>query len=828
MAYKTGRQRTISMTGTIYAEFSEELEVVMAPDPSHTHGGNSSGTMTSCWDAWVSFQRAPADPNTDGIFYGVQVNAFDGLSGTDTDLDGIRKKKDPPPVTVNWSLAASGSYSMTADVEEWCETYALSGNDSDGFPTYGGSPQPDGLPGIGIKFYEKLRPGGSVTAEISLAGATASTSTVIDEPAGGIVANHQQLIAVDLASYQAGFGYTATCSATTNGVTFPDESWSVGGGSDPSDKAATCVVSGNSVEITTTGGSFGDGATASATAHAIPLINYSYEAQMRTIGGSYPDTALIDIKQTALTTAEVEAGPTAGSSWTQAEYNVSATLLSTSFSESLNEVAGVRSWLTNAGLAAIGEDVRDWRLQFQLYPWAASTVSQDSSVTVTGSGTATVGAPDISTTETNWEGYRYLTFTATPTGFTNRDLTLTVAGKDYTFHIGTGATPVTIDLRDAINLPTGFTVDARQSRYPVNNTGPAYGPDSGPPIDTGSSTSRGWLWGMLGRPSVATVSGLTGGESLAVTAMTLTKVASNELRVLLPFMNSVLGWTSPTDSTFLDLDLSLYSDHKPVADWPCRPFVSGGTPPYVYYILSQMADFINYTPGWNATAMAENTDGPFDDSDTPTVYMLDENTLAGNIDGYIYNGTDWLDQTSRALPADLWACLKIDEVQAYSGCGDPLQDYGPTNLDFLLRTSKILRGQTEGVVYDFDAQPFTGIQVSALAPSGILAGIATATSDGWYRTGAPYGFGNTVNFTTIIPDGTVGYLATWANRYSERVSFSLVDVTCNTTPPRLPVDCISDLNALPFGSQDQCTNTGTIAGSCACGQDQVRMLPSAG
>ncbi|ARU41523.1 hypothetical protein CCB80_10400 [Armatimonadetes bacterium Uphvl-Ar1] len=66
------------------------------------------------------------------------------------------------------ALDPAATFLFYADVEEWFEVIdPIVDSDGLGFPNFGGDPTPDSVKGRGIRFFERLRPGGEIGATLS-------------------------------------------------------------------------------------------------------------------------------------------------------------------------------------------------------------------------------------------------------------------------------------------------------------------------------------------------------------------------------------------------------------------------------------------------------------------------------------------------------------------------------------------------------------------------------------------------------------------------------------------------------------------------------------
>lgn len=128
------------------------------------------------------------------------------------------------------------------------------------------------------------------------------------------------------------------------------------------------------------------------------------------------------------------------------------------------------------------------------------------------------------------------------------------------------------------------------------------------------------------------------------------------------------------------------------------------------------------------------------------------------------------------------AMTRYSQMVWYAGCGDVL-GFGDGSFGgaALLKATRVLRANGNGLLFDLDGAPVTGMVVDAFdvylgqaAGSGVSG--ATAGS-GYYSTGAPYGRAHRIGQNTRLTPRSANspsYLTAWANDWRHRASFRVI------------------------------------------------------
>jgi len=745
--------------------------------------GYSSGSFQTPWGATISWGRyTTSDPN---LLHDYAVSASNAIGNSQSQNTNLGYGPGGGPIT--------GSYSFSADVEEWCEIYALTSVDTYGFPTYGGAAADDGIPALGVRFYEALRPGGTSTASITFGVLTATATGTISSSvyaSGSVSLGCNQYVGIG--SALTGPTYSATASITSGVGFIPSHSWS----SSTSSISDTATTGGGSLSVSINV-TFVPGAvnydTPSVSASGKEVTSYAYNARLRSFSEAFPSTQTITLNDTLGHQSYLTASPTASASISQALYNVSASLLGNPFSDSINQVAPVSSYLAAAGSS---EDTRDWRLQFRGFKrdaltlaHAASTSLDDGTFTTnwaagpnsaiaavldppttgrsaiqisasggTGSATRSFPTPQVS------EAYRYLRITARGTVAGNA--TIILASHRWVIPLTTSYQDFDLDLccpKD--ETATKGTVN---TRYPVQI--PATAPTGAPPY-----VQYAFGWGVNYFASIQ-VAGVPDGQSVFVDAISLVRNSDARLTLLAPFLYWPLGWQgqsmgSQIDNTYVQPYLFFQSDRKGPIDLPQGSNVvpTGTALPYFSTnSISAMATMLNYFPGLTATNLSASSDG-YHDNTLPSMLL---GGAGATYDHGTQAWTDWIDVNVASGTLTIPAQDIFDEVQVYPGAGE-VWTSGLYNVATALQVSKSLRGQANGLVFRLNRQPYAGITVTAYDAGATSVGSGVTGSLGQYLTGSPYGKGNQTYTTkiTFTDNRSLSCSGVWQNRGRFRASF---------------------------------------------------------
>lgn len=783
MIWKTGRTRTLTLTGSLWGAYGINQYI----------DDSIPADRVKCIDE-PQYEFSP--PNAADIFeyhlsvmgsglnWGISVHPETNLPNYEPCVTGELKTIHAAMVTITLrgesqeldlseiyaipgsnSISIAGTWTYSIPVEEYVE-FPLALDpilvDADGFVNWGGAAENFRLTGRGARFFERPVPEAVESLAFHGATGTVALSHVLSGTEGfgyDVQIDGNTTVAKLGGSFGASFtggagadyvrtiGYTAgeaTCTGTATSISLDIDP------EPPNNSSFTCFL--GMTQAYRFDGRFRLLGTAGTTAHpgtfSVDWISHKEDgfdtlSQIPVSGGvasttrvqrSYAyDCNLCGQDQTGISKFER----------THCRANVSGDFVAT------------------------GDDPRDIHLPFQLYPWPAMTLAHAGALTVSGPGELTSEADALGLSESCWEGYRYLSVPYTFSA--ERTLTLTVGGKEFKLKVTEGEGTATIDLCRPSNTPSG-AVWTRDGRWPLED-----GPTSGPDESSMGDAEKGWTFGILSRPDEVTVDGLLEEETLSLGPLQLVREGSAEARVLIPFMNDQRVWESPSDTTYGDFDLSLIVDGKQCGPVCGRFRVQGPmASTYAWPSVQGVSDFIDgLLKGWNGTTLAAPSTSPRD-PDNPEVKLLTSALEFQYCDPYLWDGAQWRDQThlNASSTATIWGTVYAHEVTIYPGIGDPLDADRSDGGAFPLRCSGVYRGQAEGLCFETGGAAKAGIGVRLVTwPDAAGAGGGTSDARGTYRTNAPFGKGNDAHRTRLAADGTKNEAWTPQNRYAGRTDF---------------------------------------------------------
>ena len=779
--------------GSMVGNYADCVEIVGFGDPSQSHNIGSAGTMTIAWGTLgcsVSWQQAPPGPPAYNLGVHVTANDGQGHSGSDIATTGS-VTYGPPGPRIDWeSLGITGSYEFSVFVEEWAQTYIpastspVNGTD---FPTYGGAAEGDGLPAIGVQYYEVAPVGAVLNVSITYGGASVSLSNALTAP---MSIGYVQVGTLIQTVFGASYVYSPVTSvAFDTSVSLPSQTWSDSDGNGTS----TATYSGQVMSLTSINvPGMTAGAHGSCSGATQPITSFSLNGRLRCFGQPFPGGGhTLTIQEKLTGTANLTLNPNGSTAWQQNFYNLAASLQSVGYGPlALDERSPVACWLT--GLSP--DDSRDWRCMLSGFSWPSLDLSHSSSQVIDactattqwsagphttlsivgghlqavasgGSGSLTLAVPHALRI---WEAFRYLQISGSfdPGGSAPIAITLTVsmAGKSWSLPmLQTPSSP----LVDCCCATTDTeTVDTTQSRFPIAYPG-------GFPTNTDPINAYKLGWGVNFCDTL-NLSGIPDGTTLTLNDISLVESsdpqAQSVVTLLEPFQAFQPGWTSPTDNTSVQDYVLVETDYR-VLDVPALALVTPftGAPSYVWYSISQLRTILAANPGITATLLTPPTDGYHGSGQFGFL-------LGG--EGATYDWTaqvwkDWIDVPlpQSAIPAqDLW-----DEVTVYPQAGNVWPQGAPYSGSTPLQVSKSLRFQGWGLAFIPSGAPLSGAQVTVYptASPGSNEGSGTTNSLGYYATGTPWARGNidTTLDLNVSPIPHLSAHAVYQNRQRARTSF---------------------------------------------------------
>lgn len=784
-----GRNRTISYTGNLSARgYEDNLGAYRVPP--FVDSTTMSHPTVSASTAWAGVS-------------GVGVHNFGHITGppqkqtfgplvTATALGASVTGQNPANYKVDGTehvdISLTGTYSLTADVEEYRDIEIKDSGDSDFWPSYGGAAVPGDMPPFSIeRVGVRLRIGGSVTASITWGGASASKTVAID--AGNQVDVTDWSLAGALVSDVMGMADTTSASFTFNGDIDLSQSYSRSG---------------------TYGSATGTSARATSPTPDIehtceldysysPPRIYSLHGYLKAMEHDYPATLGIKVAQYAgggVNNKDV--GSTFTDTYSQKRYTVTSQIdgvadAGISKDEWLANYCYARKGVAGDGdtvsLLALGEQTNSWRFMHRLDRWAGATISQAQATQIFDGGSITgwtgthvsyslgsgeiaiavsggTGQADWATTvlKSNWQSYRFLKIKirTDSTG----TFTVKIGSHEWTkdrygaaLSAGSSTGEFTLDLCAPSNFSD--TSDGKTSRWPF-------------------PTVPSVMWGVSD-VTTFTIKDLLDGVTYYLDDLTLWMEGSAKLDLCA----ALDKWETQSDTTTSLQKRFAVSvvDGKSVCIEESDVILTPGTPDTytMRSITDIVADFnatetagnIRYL-GVTATAVA-SADAFFNPSRFATY-------LWGN--GFYYPAYNdsappekmGFDRTfGFTAGLSIQAQLMADQVDWYPDCGDVYGHIdGATRGAIQLITAKIMRNSAIGGVLDTNHVPLTGIVVDMLNnPPSVTWGVGNTNSLGNYLTGLSHGRG--AHSTIVTPesadDPAITYTYTGYERYRQRIWF---------------------------------------------------------
>jgi len=808
-AFATGRARTLKWDGAITCADAGGIISTSGGAPSggyakHTlphlqatatelivpgGGGNQAGVEFEI----TSVSSGLSGGNLEVTVVGT-VTAFTPYGSTTTNINVTTSV--PAPGTSDNRFSLSGTYSITCDVEEYCEALAMDTAYTtniwgEEFPDEGGTAYADGYVGERINFSERLKPGGTVQATITVGAYTATQTDTI--PAGSSTAGYDFSIFMEssvLARRQINsHTWSVTVEYMDDPLVLPPSYSQTQGSNAFSSSGGTCSITAYKDD---TGGTVLSQTDCSGYSTTRPPDEAALMGRYLWWSSNGTDAATLTFKPHTGSSATVTAS---GGVFTYdgviQKYSAGCTLNGTTKTPiSVDQTASRwwRAYMDTASLASFGEDSRDWRLQFRGKKYdsfslihAASDVWEDGSsasdwaaashTTISATGGAirfvvaggTGGGTWTPASAKNAEAYRYLRFRIKAVG-ANKPFTVAIGSKTWDLTTGAAGTYTSVDLDLCRPSNATATTDGKTSRYSL--TGYA-----GDPVDTD-------MWGVSKVSSVV-ISNLESGETYDLDYMQLQRTTWGRASFVSSFYNWAQAWESPTDFTYFKPFFWSDVDGR-ITDFPDMFHVApkSGTGDYIVFeSLTQLIAGINVYTGWTATAAGSFPDSLHDNS-RPAIWAFGNGAKVDHSTGTWTEGID-LDCTgSQTVQAQaLW-----DMVRAYPNCGNVWNggSYPAAGSSFAdralpLRFTYRTRAHAWGLAFGTDDLPLSGKTVELRRSSdNALRGSDTTDTIGDYRTGADFAQGNVAHKATLVLGTNPSVNLTAANRMRHRACFATV------------------------------------------------------
>lgn len=617
-----------------------------------------------------------------------------------------------------FTLDPAATYLMYADVEEWFEvTDPIVDSDGQGFPNFGGSATVDSVTGRGIRFFERLRPGGEIGATLGglvpLFKAVPITQAISDE-LGDIVHGldrRGQIFAENASGILTVTGTFAGLEAVADyNRTTSDSAFDARGG------YLLTLTKG----LAQSGSSYGY-------SWAAPDTQFDWRAEIYAGSETLADPYIVMVERRpgVIDSAVVEG--TKVEHWVQKAWSAFAVLDGvTQPSLGFDDRSRIRHWIDGMSLAANGDPVADWRLQLRGRGWLAFTASHPeaptlddgsstsgwsgSGVTVSAGVTLAVGASGGSATRSFapgqvTESHRYLEIELRSLAVGNLPVAVGIDGKVW--NLQTGEPDVWQTVRIDLCHPDSPSVDwdVKESRHPLKTNG---------------RVADSEHWGVSLIESIS-FDNLTPGQTYQIRAIRLRRISNARLSFLPAFRH----WLPRQEGQPQFIKPFLWSEvDGRIADVFGMAQI-GGVPSW-----PTLSDLIARTAslGWSVNpglAVGDGYHGNLREAET---------AWGGGVLPVTGSGVDRPGQDGLAVDARaLW-----DEVEVFPGAGDVFWHasgaFGPNTGLFCAKT---MRNQAWGLSLG-ESSPHFGDLVRYLADSGVR-GSDTTDSRGVYKTGLPGG-----------------------------------------------------------------------------------------
>lgn len=713
-AYKTGRSRTLTISGTISGK---------AWGASSGHPPVLTGNKYALEIAanWITDNATKVTALATSL--GLEVTAETGLGDSDSDSDSHVRTS---------STTVTGSYSISIDLEEWIEV-----TESASPPTFGGTPDAGDMPGETlVQFTERYKIGGDLTATITLTDGTYSvTATATDALSSATIFTRYDwsgwLNAEGLFSAQ-------TASVTWDYHEFDVPAYSKSGGG--------ATISAGSEQASVAVDSSSD-PVGTIRWNGIPPQGFVLEGRLRADNAAYTSDCLVRVKRKNGETYG-ELTPVGGS-YSSASTQETCSVWGDCDGVAQDSVAKdehtsvLYHWL----VPPVGENADQWRLMLRGAYYDAGTIVQAATLALDGgfsfgdTGTTRTWSP-----EKSLAGYRYLLLA---TDQAAKDVTLTIGSKSWTGTTGASGL-VAFDLCRPHNLATD--TDERDSRWPI-------------PTAVDVVDADGCMWGVVnvGSLTLTAETGVTcvvaaNGVYLSRDTWTLDPVGHSLLNVVAPHLYWVPSGVANTYKRPLlrgDTDGRRSLDE---ADWTR---VVGTPTIYTARTIKNLFDDVNASdssvvrnPGWTAVI---DTDIDVADGASGTDWeynLLNRNRNASWIEGsgiaYVAGAWRYALDVDVSSAYTLIAQMLVDKVAIYPMCGDVFGlrtganrwEYGTTVEQGRaeLRAGRYMRSAAWGLTLHENGIAHSGATVTQKElPDLTAAGSGNSDIRGEYLTGTPWG-----------------------------------------------------------------------------------------
>jgi hypothetical protein len=404
--YKTGRQRTITFSGSIGGGIYYVLRSIL----------NQGGSVYRQTDASISISFGPGYPNLPSLTAFANANPTGtnlppwhpswqctvntGIGGSNTALNTQTINSSflyywfgNPVYGADWSQDISGTWSISMDVEEYV---SIGVGD---FPSYGGIQVFDPPGETSLTFFEALRPGGVISVTLNCGGANASRTDTIGAGQAYVIPYMLYLVAysrtsgayhpgernqpdgtpfevpagnantTSITSFFQGVGMGAVYTRSTTGASVNAASGAAAHTDQPPDLGQP-------------GGPNGGTYSAYCFANIAPVKSWSLSGIVKAMDADYPSNVTLVVEGVGVGSAILTAsGGIFSGSYNQRNFNCSSILNGANQTQTnVNEWQFARVHVQTAWLTGNGENREDWRVLMRGHLYDSFTLAQSATL----------------------------------------------------------------------------------------------------------------------------------------------------------------------------------------------------------------------------------------------------------------------------------------------------------------------------------------------------------------------------------------------------------------------------------------------------------------
>lgn len=785
MLYLTGRHRSVELSGSIVCDEHSLLLVHPMGGPiKHFTDTDITISFAFGYVKLSGMEQRPGDISDQGemsssllrneMFYRLwSWTLFSDLSIVDSPHVVLFIPSSP-----EFGGSLSGSYRFRFELEEVVDVQS---------PPVGSSLWPDfGRPGYfvadapvytRVRFYERLRVGTEISAEISLGGVSVTSSGIVSESVE--LSDYSVVRSISINKSDA-LSSDASLSLDFLGSYLPESYHHSGFDGYVSSSGSVMLCHLNS----------GGTRRCSLYVRLSPFRSYSLSGLVYFFNDSPSSFYTVRIVRSASdSSAQLSIGGDGSftdSSEQHRYYVVGSVGSSLGLTLTRDDFALFRCWLDSSSLSLSGDDLDDWRILLHGYLWPSVRIFQSSDYVVcedfvvSGSSVHVVSFPVVR----NFSGYRYLSYRVRSDGegslgirigvkewLRDRGGSILSVGSDWVEHV--------IDLCNPWN--SFVSVDLRDTRWPS-------------PCDVDTVSGDGSHWGVCSVSGLEFF-GLSPSSSYEFADIRLIRTGVPYLSVLPGFKSWVLSNISGVMEVRTRFLYALTDGRLSLEEYDFSRQSTGSGFTYTFRSLEELVSAVVASgssssdgdvqhPGWHAESLSPVSSDCFGVSPLP-LHCLRSNAspavyLGGS--GLLYGSFGW--RFCLDLPAGsgsmlgtvgLDAQLLFDELDWYPGCGDAFQLFdGSYGGSIKFGAHKFLRGSCFGLVLGSSSVISGGLVTLFRSFDSLYSGQGISSSLGFYRTGSPYGISGFAYFARLehgSPPFLEGYFPVFYSRRYHRCSF---------------------------------------------------------